>query len=131
MNNTDARMCVALLQGYFPRSYDQLPESTVEIWASEFEAFEVEDVMVAVQQLGRTSKNLPSLQDVLEEATDARNARSMRRRRALPEGESDGVSFAEYLETHPEMRERAARVGLGRGDGAVLTEDVASREGSS
>jgi hypothetical protein len=82
VDRSQAEALVGLLQGYFPRP--ELPESTVQLWASELEPFEFEDGRAAAQVIAQT-RRFPVLAEVLEATAEARRVRLLGEMPALPQ----------------------------------------------
>lgn len=64
MDQREAATVVAALAAYYPR--ENVPDSTVVVWAQQLLPYRREDAMWAVEQIVKTSRRLPSLSDILD-----------------------------------------------------------------
>jgi len=81
VDRSEGEALVGLLQAYFPRP--ELPESTVQVWASELEAFEVDDVRDAVRWIAH-NRSYPVFSELLDAVRMAWRQRLSIQERVLP-----------------------------------------------
>jgi hypothetical protein len=81
-----------------------IPDETLAVWSTMLADVEAQDLGVAIGDLARGSRFLPSIAEILEECGVARRARlgGAEARAALPE--VDGVTLAEAAAQDPDLR---------------------------
>ena len=133
MTPADSMRVVAMLFAYRPNL--KPPEETVMLWARSIQRYEREDAIEAAQILGEGGRWTPVLADFLDAIVECLNDRINRERKALPATtpgallmasnpcDDEGVpatyaqggpalTIAEYLKRRPDMRDRAAKLGV-------------------
>jgi hypothetical protein len=94
---------VAALAAYFPRS--RIADETRTAWAAALAEHDVLDGLAAANALGRSSRFLPALAELLDETRRAQAAR-IGSVPALPEQLPEPYPFALFLAEHPEIKSR-------------------------
>jgi hypothetical protein len=110
MDYAQARSVVAVLFTYFPREKEP-PEATREAWALGLVDFDAVDALAAANELGRTSRFLPSLAELREAARRMWSAR-LANKPTHELAEPEGIGFLEWLSDYatPDMPQRIRRV---------------------
>lgn len=107
MNTPQAKAVIALLSAAFPR--EPMPDSTVEMWAAQMTEIEYEDAKEAVSDLLVSVDRMPSLNQLLLAARQAK----VDRYPELPDTTPEGPTFREWLDENPEYRKRLDGIGAG------------------
>lgn len=106
MNVTEARGVVGVLIAYYPTK--RFERESVEAWAAGLAEFEVVDALAAANELGRTSKFLPSLAELIGATNLARIRRlDEQGTRRLPEpAGGPWITFETWLADYATEAER-------------------------
>jgi hypothetical protein len=116
MTLDEARGVVVALAAYFPRA--SFPEATRLAWAAALGEHDAVDALAAVNDLGRSSKYLPSLAELLEATRTARRDRYARLpERTLPAPGGTAVEVAR-------AKSRLVRAGASPADDPPWADDT-------
>lgn len=108
MTKPDALRLIAALAAYWRAD---VPDETAALWANTLVEYEVGDGLEAAELLGRSGRFFPSLRDFVDTIRDCRNTRLRNESRpALPEGPTEYMSFAEFLNRNPDWAERVKKL---------------------
>lgn len=107
MDETTAARLAAVLAAAYPGRRVEMPH--LASWSAELSRLEPRVATEVVERLRGRAKEPPSVAEIRECVREVTKQTGSPRGEALPAG--DEISFAEFLEQHPEMRVQLDKIG--------------------
>ena len=104
MNLIEGRGVVGVLLAFYPRI--RFERESVEAWGTALADYDLDNALAAANELGRTSRFVPTLAELLDATRRARRERLREEPAALPAATERPYPFARFLADYPEMRAR-------------------------
>lgn len=103
MTDADALRVVAALTAYFRQ---ELSNETAVLWAEAARGYDLQDGLHAAREFGLQAQFMPSLAQFLQTIEDTERLRRHNETPALEPGPENPMTWPEFLDANPEVKER-------------------------